>query len=123
MIKVDATDPGAIGGVLALCLKSLKIAFILIGVKTTKPPSVNLVIHKAYNPEGITAYNVVPGLIGTILSMTMIMMTAMALTREKKRHYGKFAFHAVYTFRDHDWKDNTLYYCRADAIFGHFIGG
>jgi len=39
----------------------------------------------AVNPEGITAYNIVPGLIATILTMTMVMVTAVAMTRERER--------------------------------------
>jgi ABC-2 type transport system permease protein len=43
------------------------------------------VVHRRYNPEGITQYNIVPGLLGVILQMTMVMMTSMALTRETER--------------------------------------
>ncbi len=42
-------------------------------------------MHKRYNPEGITAYNIVPGLIGVILTMTMVLMTGLAMTRERER--------------------------------------
>jgi ABC-2 type transport system permease protein len=42
-------------------------------------------VHRRYNPEAITQYNIVPGLIGTILTMTMVMMTALAMTRERER--------------------------------------
>ena len=42
-------------------------------------------MHRRYNPEGISQYNIVPGLLGVILQMTMVMMTAMALTRETER--------------------------------------
>ena len=42
-------------------------------------------MHRRYNPEGITQYNIVPGLLGVILTMTMVMMTSMALTREVER--------------------------------------
>ena len=42
-------------------------------------------VHNLYNPEGITQYNVVPGLIGVILTMTMVMMTGLAITRERER--------------------------------------
>src|SRR5690606_15222640 len=45
----------------------------------------DVVIHRLYNPEGISQYNIVPGLLGVILQMTMVMMTAMALTRELER--------------------------------------
>jgi ABC-2 type transport system permease protein len=41
--------------------------------------------HKLYNPEGITQRNVVPGLMGVILTMTMVMMTGLAMTRERER--------------------------------------
>jgi ABC-2 type transport system permease protein len=42
-------------------------------------------VHRRYNPEGITQYNIVPGLMGVILTMTMIMMTALGVTRELER--------------------------------------
>jgi ABC-2 type transport system permease protein len=42
-------------------------------------------VPRRYNPEDITQYNIVPGLIGTILTMTMVMMTALAMTRERER--------------------------------------
>ena len=42
-------------------------------------------VHRRYNPEGITQYNIVPGLIGVVLTMTMVMMTALAMTRERER--------------------------------------
>ena len=45
----------------------------------------NVVVHRRYNPEGITQYNIVPGLLGVILQMTMVMMTSIALTREIER--------------------------------------
>ncbi|HEY1396660.1 ABC transporter permease, partial [Roseateles sp.] len=38
-----------------------------------------------YNPEGLSRYNIVPGLIGTILTMTMVMLTGLAMTRERER--------------------------------------
>lgn len=44
-----------------------------------------IVIHRKYNPEGITQYNIIPGLMGVILTMTLTMMTALAITREKER--------------------------------------
>jgi ABC-2 type transport system permease protein len=44
-----------------------------------------VVVHQLYNPEGITQYNIVPGLLGVILQLTMVMMTSMALTRETER--------------------------------------
>lgn len=44
-----------------------------------------VVVHRRYNPEGISHYNIVPGLLGVILTMTMVMMTSIALTRERER--------------------------------------
>ena len=42
-------------------------------------------VHRNYNPEGITQYNIVPGLMGVVLTMTMVMMTSIAMTRERER--------------------------------------
>ena len=42
-------------------------------------------MHRRYNPEGLTRYNIVPGLVGTILTMTMVMFTSLAMTRERER--------------------------------------
>ncbi|MFO1287752.1 MAG: ABC transporter permease [Rubrivivax sp.] len=42
-------------------------------------------MHRRYNPEGLSRYNIVPGLIGTILTMTMVMLTGLAMTRERER--------------------------------------
>ena len=49
------------------------------------PPPFNLVVHQHYNPENITQYNIVPGLMGVMLTMTMIIITALAITRERER--------------------------------------
>ena len=48
-------------------------------------PGVDLRLHRRYNPEALTAYNIVPGLLGVILTMTMVMMTSLAMTRERER--------------------------------------
>ena len=49
------------------------------------PPPFNLVVHQHYNPENITQYNIVPGLMGVMLTMTMMIITALAITRERER--------------------------------------
>ncbi len=49
------------------------------------PAAFDVTVHRLYNPEGITQYNVVPGLMGTILTLTMVMMTGLAITRERER--------------------------------------
>jgi ABC-2 type transport system permease protein len=42
-------------------------------------------LHSLYNPEGITQYFIVPGIMGVILSMTLVLMTGLAITRERER--------------------------------------
>src|SRR5207302_1982111 len=50
-----------------------------------KDGPVDFSIHAHYNPENITQYNVVPGLMGVVLTMTMVVITALAITRERER--------------------------------------
>jgi len=86
----DASDPSTSGGALSALnqLPSKALQFELKGVlsnlRSNEPPF-EFRVHRRYNPEGITAYNVVPGLMGIILVMTLVMMTAMAMTRERER--------------------------------------
>ena len=89
LAEVDATDPTAAGGVAAAvaAMPAHALAHELRGA-AAKPPGVppfEVVIHRLYNPEGITSFNIVPGLLAIILSMTLVMMTAMAVTREVER--------------------------------------
>ncbi|HWW11294.1 MAG TPA: ABC transporter permease, partial [Brevundimonas sp.] len=44
-----------------------------------------VVVHRRYNPEAVTAFNIVPGLLGVILSMTLVMMTSLGMARERER--------------------------------------
>jgi ABC-2 type transport system permease protein len=86
----DASDPSTSGGAISalqqLPGKALQTELRgpLAHLRSTEP-SFELRVHRRYNPEGITAYNVVPGLMGVILVMTLVMMTAMAMTRERER--------------------------------------
>ncbi|MCP6440771.1 ABC transporter permease, partial [Klebsiella pneumoniae] len=50
-----------------------------------KPSSITTLVHNKYNPEGISQFNIVPGLLGVILTMTMVMITSIAMTREAER--------------------------------------
>ncbi|MGB9143607.1 MAG: ABC transporter permease [Aestuariivirga sp.] len=90
VIEADATDPATIGGALAAVNQaaSQTLARELSGplaiYRATAAP-VDVLLHRRYNPEGITRFNVVPGLLGVILTMTMVMMTALAVTRERER--------------------------------------
>lgn len=89
LAEVDASDPQAAAGVAAAvaALPAEALRHDLRGV-TARPsaaPPFEVVVHRLYNPEGITSYNIVPGLLAIILSMTLVMMTAMAVTREVER--------------------------------------
>jgi ABC-2 type transport system permease protein len=77
LIEADATDPAVASGAISTLGQVASDALVR--------ERVEIVVHKRYNPEGITQYNIVPGLLGVILQMTMVMMTAMALTRETER--------------------------------------
>jgi ABC-2 type transport system permease protein len=90
LIEADATDPTATGGGTGALPDIIRTALLreIRGPLEQLAPGdlpVEIVVHKLYNPEGITAYNIVPGLLGTILTMTTILMTALALTREVER--------------------------------------
>lgn len=87
LVEADATDPMATGGAISVLnhLGMEVFAPDLPGLKIAPTPPVELRIQRRYNPEGITAYNVVPGLCGVILTMTMVLMTGLAMTRERER--------------------------------------
>lgn len=90
LLEADASDPSATGNAIS-ALNSLNQSALQHDLKGplarlgTSPPPFEIRIQRNYNPEGITQYNIVPGLMGTILTMTMIMMTGMAMTRELER--------------------------------------
>ena len=90
LLIADATDPSASGNAIAALNLVIPqaLAHDLIGPlkylnQSAAPFEVR--IHKRYNPEGLSRYNIVPGLIGTILTMTMVMLTSLAMTRERER--------------------------------------
>lgn len=90
LIEADASDPSAasnaIGRAQAIIASSLRhemrgqLAYL-----AAAPQPFELILHAKYNPEGITQYNIVPGLLGVILTMTLVMITGMAMTREAER--------------------------------------
>lgn len=90
LVEADATNPTTTGGALGVLegiLESIMqrdIKGALSVLKANKTPA-DIIIHKLYNPEGITRYNIVPGLLGIILMITGILMTSLALTRERER--------------------------------------
>ncbi|QNM98188.1 ABC transporter permease [Chitinimonas koreensis] len=90
LLEADATDPSATGNAIAAVqqLTNTALAHDLAGPLAPLRPGetpFELRIQRRYNPEGITQYNIVPGLMGVILTMTMIMMTALGVTREVER--------------------------------------
>ena len=90
LIEADATDPSAASGAVSTLSKVASQALLRAqGMQATAAESargqLQVVVHQRYNPEGVSQYNIVPGLLGVILQMTMVMMTAMALTRETER--------------------------------------
>ena len=89
LVEADATDPSATGNAITalLQLASTALQHDLTGPLAQRSGAApfELVVQRRYNPEGITQYNIVPGLMGVILTMTMIMMTALGITREVER--------------------------------------
>ena len=90
LVEADASDPSATSNAIA-ALSQLSLTALqrdLAGSLSELNPGtspVDVRVHRRYNPEGVTAYNIVPGLIGTILTMTMVLMTGLAMTRERER--------------------------------------
>ena len=90
LVEADATDPAATSNALAALAQ---VALTGLDRELTgplarpraAPPALDLRVHRRYNPEGVTQYNIVPGLLGVVLTMTMVMMTAIAMTRERER--------------------------------------
>jgi ABC-2 type transport system permease protein len=90
LMEADATDPIATANAIST-FNTLSFTALdrdlngsLEYLKGQNPPF-ELRVHRRYNPEGITAYNIVPGLTGVILTLTMVMMTGLAITRERER--------------------------------------
>jgi len=90
LLEVDATDPSAtsravdVFNMLAHQVLNQDLDGPLEELKPTPPPYTPMV-HLAYNPLAITAYNIVPGLLGVVLTMTLVIITALAITREHER--------------------------------------
>jgi len=90
LLEVDGTDPVSVAYAVSASNNLMPNVFQydLIGPLASlnsKPPPADLIIHTKYNPSAITQYNIVPGLMGTVLTMTFVMVASMALTRERER--------------------------------------
>ena len=90
LLSADAADPaaagaavGAISGIVDTAVRQTLTGTLRYAAGA--PPPFSVTVHKQYNPEGRTSTNIVPGLLGIILSMTMVMITAVAIVRETER--------------------------------------
>jgi ABC-2 type transport system permease protein len=89
-VYADATDPAATGPAVSALQRLPEVALRHdlrgpVAHAALEQGPFQVIVHKRYNPEGLTNYNVVPGLMGVILTMTLVMMTAMGMTRERER--------------------------------------
>ena len=90
LVEADATDPASSSGAISTLGTVAEQALLRAKGEEAQAAEaaagrLEVVVHRRYNPEGISQYNIVPGLLGVILQMTMVMMTSMALTRETER--------------------------------------
>ncbi|MGC1183459.1 ABC transporter permease [Legionella sp.] len=90
LVEMDGSDPGSNASALGNVQPILDQAMTLFnkqGLENASPHttsrSINLTIHRLYNESNISAFNIVPGLIGVLLTMTMVMLTSTAITTEK----------------------------------------
>ncbi|HVX98448.1 MAG TPA: ABC transporter permease [Pseudorhodoplanes sp.] len=85
-VAADATDPVASGSALAALGPLVQTALQNDhGLPETGRPLFEVRTHARHNPAGVTSLNIVPGLVGTILTMTMLIFTALSVTREVER--------------------------------------
>lgn len=96
LVAADATDPvgsanalAALAGVVNSALARERfvgaIPEVAQGRDATSQDAFEIVQHRRYNPAGTSQLNIVPGLLGTILTMTMLIFTALSVTREIER--------------------------------------
>ena len=100
LLEADATDPVATGNAISAVQqlaqtvldRDLRGPLATLAQPRGQPTPLpaaqgafEVRVHARYNPEAVTAYNIVPGLMGVILTMTMVMMTGLAITRERER--------------------------------------
>ncbi len=86
LVAADATDPVAASSAVAALgpIVQTALAHDRIAGEPAAPPF-EVRVHARYNPSGSSRLNIVPGLVGTILTMTMLIFTALSVTREIER--------------------------------------
>lgn len=90
LLEVDGTDPVSVAYAVSASnvLMNSVFQYDLLGPLQSlnaKNGAAQLLVHTKYNPSAITQYNIIPGLLGTVLTMTFVMVASMALTRERER--------------------------------------
>ncbi|HMU54491.1 MAG TPA: ABC transporter permease [Nitrospira sp.] len=90
LVEADATDPAATGNAIGSLRMLVNAAFQHdlkgpLAFLARQDDPVELRVHAQYNPEAVTHYNIVPGLMGVVLTMTMVVITGLAITRERER--------------------------------------
>jgi ABC-2 type transport system permease protein len=90
LVAADASDPAAVGGAVGALDGIVRIAMAetfagALASLAPTPAPFGIAVHRLYNPEGSTSTNIVPGLLAIILSMTLVMMTAIAIVKETER--------------------------------------
>jgi ABC-2 type transport system permease protein len=90
LLSADASDPSASGAAVAAMAGIVAQAehdTLTGSLRPAAPPAspVTVTVHKQFNPEGRTSLNIVPGLLAIIMSMTMVLITAVAIVRESER--------------------------------------
>ncbi len=89
LVEADATDTtaaSALSAVVQLPRSALRHDLVGAAARPANPEQpFEVVVHRRYNPENIASYNIVPGLVGIVLTLTLVMMTAIGVTRELER--------------------------------------
>ena len=89
LIAADASDPSAVGGAAGALNGIIQVAIRQTMTGPLAQPSAaapfSITVQREYNPEGKTSTNIVPGLLAVILSMTMTLITAVAIVKETER--------------------------------------
>ncbi|STY31010.1 ABC transporter permease [Legionella wadsworthii] len=91
LVEIDGSDPGSSASALSNALPILNQSLNSFNKQGLGSPStaaksrgINLTIHRLYNESNISSYNIVPGLIGVLLTLTLVMLTSTAITSEKE---------------------------------------
>jgi ABC-2 type transport system permease protein len=86
LVAADATDPVASGSALGALSQLVQTALVNDrAIPDSAPPAFQIRQHARYNPAQVSQLNIVPGLLGVILTLTMLIFTALSVTRETER--------------------------------------